>query len=95
MKFKKPQLVMHLRPLYIKAYIDDRPINRVLINGDAIMNVLPVRILKKLCKTQSNLKETNMKITNCIGESIKALGYYIAKLIVGSKTSSTIFFVVD
>ena len=94
-KFEKPQLVRHLRPLYIKAYIDSRTISRVLIDSGAIMNVIPVEILRKLGKTQKDLKGTNMKMTNFTKESIKALGFYIAELIVGSKTSSTMFFVVD
>ena len=85
----------HLRPLYIKAYIDGWLISRVLIDGGAIMNVMPVGILKKLGKTQNDLNETNMKMTNFTGESTKVLGFYITKLAVGSKTSSTMFFVVD
>ena len=63
-KFEKPQLTRHLRPLSIKAYIDGRPISRVLIDSGAIMNVIPVEILRKLGKTQKDLKGTNMKMTN-------------------------------
>ena len=59
------------------------------------MNVMPVGILKKLGKSQKDLKETNMKMTNFIRESIDALGFYIAELTVGTKTSTTVFFVVD
>ena len=94
-KFKKPQLARHLKPLYIKTYIDGKSINQVLIDGGAIMNVMPVGILRKLSKTQNYHKETNMKMTNLIGESTEVLGFYIAELIVESKTSSTVFFVVD
>ena len=36
-----------------------------------------------------------MKMTNFTGESIDTLGFYIAELIVGTKTSTTVFFVVD
>ena len=76
-------------------YDDGRPINRVLINGGAIMNVMPVEILKKLGKSQKDLKETNMKMTNFTGESIDALGFYIAELTIGTKISITVFFVMD
>ena len=85
----------HLRPLYIKAYIDGWLISRVFIDGGTIMNIMPVGILKKLGKTQNDLNETNMKMTNFTGESTKVLGFYITELAVGSKTSSTMFFVVD
>ena len=70
-------------------------ISRMLIDGGAIINVIPLRILRKLGKTQKDLKETNMKMTNFTVESTDALGFYIAELIVGTKTSNTVFFVVD
>ena len=41
-RFEKPQLARHLKPLCIKVYIDGRPISQVLIIGGAIMNVMPV-----------------------------------------------------
>ena len=55
------------------------------------MNVMPVGVLKKLGKSQKDLKKTNMKMTNFTGESTDALGFYIVELTVGTKTSSTVF----
>ena len=55
-EFEKSQLVRHLKPLYIKAYIDGRLISRVLIDGGAIMNVILIKILRKLGKTQMILE---------------------------------------
>ena len=72
-----------------------RPISRVLIDGGAIMNIIPIGILRKLGKTQNDLKEKNMKMTNFTGESTEALCFYIAELIIGSKIFNTVFFVVD
>ena len=94
-KFEKLQLARHLRPLYIKAYIDSRAISRILIDGGTIMNVMPVEILKKLGKTQNDLKETNMKMNNFTRESTEALDFYIAEFTLGSKTSNIVFFVID
>ena len=54
------------------TYIDGRLISRALIDGGALMNVMPIEILKKLSKTQKDLKETNVKITNFIGEATEA-----------------------
>lgn len=55
-RFEKSQLARHLRPLYIKTYIDGRLISQVLIDGGTIMNVMPLEILRNLIKTQSTLK---------------------------------------
>ena len=82
MKFEKPQLTRHLKPLYIKAYIDGRPISQVLKDSGSIMNVILVGILRKLGKTQNDLKETNMKITNFTRENTETLGFYIVELTV-------------
>lgn len=65
----------------------------MLIDDGAIMTVILVGILSKIGKTQKDLKEINMKMTNFIGKSIKALGFSIAELTVGTKISSTVFFV--
>ena len=59
-----------------------RPISRVLIDGGAIMNIIPIGILRKLGKTQNDLKETNMKITNFTRENTETLGFYIVELTV-------------
>ena len=67
----------------------------MLIDGVAIMNVMPVGIIKKLGKSQKDLKDTNMKMTNFTGESTNTLGFYIAELTVGTKTSTTVFFIAD
>ena len=47
--FEKPTLFMcqHLKPLYIKAYMDGRPVNRVLVNNGAAVNILPTSIQNK------------------------------------------------
>ena len=69
MKFDKPQQASHLKPLYIKDHMNGRPISRVLIDGGPIMNVMLIGILKKLVKTQKDVKEINIKMTNFTKES--------------------------
>ena len=65
--FKKWTKVGHLRPLYIKAHINGKPISQVLIDGGAILNVMPYSIVKKLGKSHKDLKETNMTMSNFTG----------------------------
>jgi hypothetical protein len=31
----------HLRPLYIKGYVDGRPMTKMLVDGGAAVNVMP------------------------------------------------------
>ena len=88
-------MTRHLKPLYIKAFINGRPINWVLVNEGAILNVMPIVTLKKLSKGKSNLISINMKKTNFTGDVIVAIGVLVADIIVRCKTLSLAFFVVD
>jgi hypothetical protein len=50
--FEKPTLAMcqYLKPLYIKAHMDGKPVNRVLVDNGAVVNILPTSMLRKLLK---------------------------------------------
>ena len=91
----KSGLKLNIRPLYIKAHVNGKPINRILIDGEAVLNIIPYSMVKKLGKSRKDLKETNMTMFNFTGGSTPILGFLIAELIVGSRTTNTVFFVVD
>ena len=93
-KFKRWTKARHLRPLYVKAHVNRKPISKVLIDGGAMLNVMPYGIVKKLGKSCKDLKETNMTMFNFTGGRTSALDFFITKLTVGSKTTNTVFFVV-
>ena len=97
MQFPQPSedLTWHLKPLYIKALINGKPINQVFVNGGAILNVMSVITLKKLGKNKSNLISTNIKMTNFIGDVTVAMEVLVTDIMVGSKTLSFAFFVVE
>ena len=47
--FEKPskRMSQHLKPLFIKVHMDGIPINRVLVDNGAAINILPWGMLKK------------------------------------------------
>ena len=94
-KFKKWTKSGHLKPLYIKAHMNGKPINRVLIDGGAVLNVMSYSKVKRLGKSHKDLKKTNMTMSNFTGGSTSALCFLIAELTVRSRTTNTMFFVVD
>ena len=55
-RFKKWTKARHLRPLYIKAHINGKPISRVLINGEAMLNMMSYSIVKRLGKSCKDFK---------------------------------------
>ena len=66
-RFKECMKAGHFRPLYIKAHINAKPISWALIDGGAVLNVMPYNIVRKLGRSHKDLKETNMTMSNFIG----------------------------
>jgi hypothetical protein len=64
MVFEKPskQMTQHLKPLYIKAHMNGRPVNKVLVDNGATVNILPYKMLSKLAKTEEDLTPLDMAV---------------------------------
>ena len=64
MVFEKPskQMTQHLKPFYIKAHMNGRPVNKVLVDNGATVNILPYKILSKLAKTEEDLTSLDMAV---------------------------------
>ena len=45
------QMTQHLKPLYIKAHMNGRHVNKVLVDNGVTVNILPYKMLSKLAKT--------------------------------------------
>jgi hypothetical protein len=95
--FKKPELSDdHLKPLFVRGHLDGSPIAHLLIDGGAVVNVMPYVVFKKLGKSDAELIKTNMMINGVRGgEPIPAKGVASMELTIGSKTLPTAFFIAD
>ena len=95
--FEKPTLSMcqHLKPLYIKGHMDGRPVNRVLVDNGAAVNILPTSMLRKLFKTESDLIATDVSISGFASGATKIKGVIPIEVKVGSKVAIVAFFVVN
>jgi hypothetical protein len=94
--FEKPARVReHLKPLYIKGHLDSTPVGRMMVDGGASVNIMPVTVFEKLGHTEGDLKQTNMSLNGFFGEPAEAKGIISKELTVGSKTLPTAFFIVD
>ena len=61
-------MTQHLKPLYIKAHMNGRPVNKVLVDNGAAVNILPYKMLSKLTKTVEDLTPSDMAVNSFIGE---------------------------
>ncbi|GLU07026.1 hypothetical protein SLE2022_240060 [Rubroshorea leprosula] len=95
--FEKPEerMARHIRPLYIHAHLDGMPINRVLVDNGAAVNVLPTCILHKIGKSLGDLMETEVTISDFTGGVNRSRGILPVELTVGNRTLMCAFFVVD
>ena len=66
----------------------------MLVDGGAIVNLMPYSLYKKLGGTDEELIKTNMTVSGMGGgDPIGAKGVAFMELTVGSKTLATVFFV--
>jgi hypothetical protein len=86
----------HLKSLYIRAHLDGTPISRMLVDGGAIINLMPYSFFKKMGRSDKELIKTNMMINDVGGgDPIGSKGVASMELTVGSKTLVTVFFIVE
>ena len=95
--FEKPDKpVKHLRPLYVRGHIDGKPVTRMMVDGGAVVNLMPYSVFKKLQLDDGDLMKTNMVLNGFEGgEGVEAKGVISLELTVGSKTLATAFFVAE
>jgi hypothetical protein len=85
----------HLKSLYIRGHRDSTPISRMLVDGGAIINLMPYSF-KKMGKFDEELIKTNMTINDVGGgDAIGARGVTSMELTVGSKILATAIFVAE
>ena len=48
--FDKPVKHRHLKALYVKGFVDGKPMNKMLVDGGASVNLIPYTIFHKLGK---------------------------------------------
>ena len=47
-------MVIHLKPLYVKAIINRRPFSCAFVDNRVLLNVMPYSIVKKLRRSRKN-----------------------------------------
>jgi len=85
-----------LKALYMRGHINGKPFTRMLVDGGAIVNLMPYSLYKKLGGQDEELIKTNMTVSGIGGsEPTGAKGVASMELTIGSKTLATTFFVLE
>jgi hypothetical protein len=95
--FEKPRVknYKHLKAIYLKGYLNGQPINKMLVDTDAVVNIMPYSVLRRLGRSTEDLIKTNVTLSDFNGHTSEAQGILSVDLTVGSKTVPTCFFVIN
>ncbi|PNX69000.1 hypothetical protein L195_g056475, partial [Trifolium pratense] len=94
--FEKPDLGMqnHLKALFIRAKVNNVGINKVLVDGGAVVNIMPHFMLRKLGLYDTDLHSHNVLLANYEGKTGHSLGAVQLEVFVGSTVRKTLFMVI-
>ncbi|PVH63658.1 hypothetical protein PAHAL_2G078700 [Panicum hallii] len=95
--FEKPQAknYKHLKALYLKGFINGQPVNKMLVDTGAAVNIMPYSVLRRLGRSTADLIKTNVTLSDFNGQTSEAQGVLSVDLTIGNKTVPTSFFVVN
>ena len=67
--FEKPKekSFKHLKGLYLKGFIDGKPMNRMLVDTGAAVNLMPYSVLRRLGHSAADLIKTNVMLNDYNG----------------------------
>jgi len=72
--FDRPVKHRHLKALYMNGLIDGKPMNKMLVNKGASVNLMPYTTFRKLGKGPRDLMETDMMLKDFEGNTSKTQG---------------------
>ena len=92
--FEKPEdeKRKHLKALFLKGFVDGKPVTKMLVDGGAVVNIMPYAMLRKRGKSNEDLTKTDMMLKDFEGVVSPAVGALCVDLTIGSKTLPTTFF---
>jgi hypothetical protein len=85
----------HLKALFMRGFVDGKPVTKMLVDGGAAVNIMPYVMLRKLGKSSDDLTKMDMMLKDFEGVVSPALGALCVDLTIGSKTLPTTFFVIN
>ena len=69
--FDKSVKHRHLKALYVKGFVDGKPMSKMLVDGGASVNLMPYTTFHKLGKGPGDLIETDMMLKDFGGNASK------------------------
>jgi hypothetical protein len=93
--FDKPARNRHMRPLYLKGYVNGKPLTKMFVDGGAAVNVMPYTTFRKLGMGPGVLTPTSIILNDFAGNPSDTKSCVHVDLMIGSKTLLMTFFVIE
>jgi hypothetical protein len=87
--FDKPAKHQNLKPLYVKGYVNGKPLTKMFVDAGAAINIMLHTTFRKLGVTNEELLKTDMVLRDFAGNPSHTRGAAHADLMIGSKTLIT------
>lgn len=84
----------HLKPLFIRENEDNTIVNKILVDGGAVVNLMPHFLLGKIGKFDTDLRPHNKVLSNYNGKIGQTMGVIHVYVRVGSITRPTMLIVI-
>jgi hypothetical protein len=67
--FEKPEdeKRQHLKALFLKGFVNGKPVTRMLVDGGGAVNLVPYTMLRKIGKSEEDLTQTDMMLVDFEG----------------------------
>jgi hypothetical protein len=92
--FDKPTKNRHMRPLYLKGYVNGKPLTKMFVDGGAAVNVMPYTTFRKLGMGPGDLTPTSIILNDFDRNPSDTKGCVHVDLMMGFKTLLMTFFVI-
>jgi hypothetical protein len=93
--FDKPAKNRHMRPLYLRGYVNGKPLTKMFVDSGVAVNVMPYTTFRKLGMGPGDLTPTSIVLNDFAGNPSDTKGYVHVDLRIGFKTLLTTFFVIE
>jgi hypothetical protein len=92
--FEKPEdgKRQHLKALFLKGYVNGKPVTRMLVDGGAAVDLIAYTMLRKIGKSDEDLTQTDMMLVDFEGNVYPVQGAIYVELTLSIKTLPTAFF---
>ncbi|KAM2352167.1 hypothetical protein ACFXTH_006880 [Malus domestica] len=87
--------LQHLKPLYVTAHIECYPISKIFVDCGAIVNIMPVSVMKALRRSTNELIPSGITMSSFVGDRSQTKGVLPLEVNIAGRNHMAVFFIVD